>query len=215
MEYIKYSGYLAKALLVVVVLFGLIHYKKLNKATLLICSYVLGALIVEIVSHVLVFYGYQNLLLIYVLLLLQLLVFGGYFKTIIPSVKVKKSIQYTIALVLLLVLVLAMVNPSYFLKLNPEIILLANVPLIAYSSYCLAQGLTQKNVLVYSYINFGLFLYLASSTIVFSSGELLLDLGLSVQYFDYLYIFNNTIYIIFIVLILMNLWSFVQKKSLS
>lgn len=178
-------------------------------------GYLIGALCIEVISYILVIYGYQNLFLIYIILLLQLFIFSRYFISIIKSIRVINIIKYISVLILVGIFGILIFDPFFFKTLNPVAVITANIPIICYSVYCLALALTEKEIVKYSLINFGIFIYLSSSTIVFSSGDLLLDMGVSIKQFDYLYIFNNIIYIVFIILIFINTWNLSQERSLQ
>jgi len=190
-----------------------IYYKSYHHVVLKpLIYYIFIAFVIECLSRLLTTYGKHNIFLLNIFVFIQFTCFSIYFIKIFDRSNIKCIIKYTMYLVVGCLLFQYIVNIDFFIKYNPLGYLITMLPVIFYSVCAVFMSVLEKKLNKYLLINFGVIMYVSSSLLVFLSSNLLLDLKL--YQFDYIYVLNNLMYIVFLTLILINIWKLTNLKQM-
>ena len=200
-------------LIALILTFIFVNAFSLNKTLKYIFYYCLLAFVIEVLARVLINYGVKNIFVLNILVIFQFVIFSLFFKNNLVSSKDKKVVNVIGVLVLSGVFLQYLYNADSFLTYNPIAYFLTMLPLITYSLIIMFRSILQGKINDNILIIFGLMLYMSTSLIVFSSSDLLN--GLKPHQFNYIYILNNITYILFLILIFINLWKLINSKQTS
>lgn len=181
----------------------------------IILYYAIGAALIEISSWLLVLLNKKNMFLFPLSLYFQFLILSVYFYKLIRVEKFRKIQLFFIISVVVFLLIRTLFNPELLTSADRINYALVIVPLIICCVYAFGRGLLNEDLYSYTSLNYGMILYLSSSSVIFLSRDILInDLKLSVVQFKYVYIFNNLIYVFFLTIILFTIWK-QTKRALT
>jgi len=204
------SVYAIKILLVIISILSIVLFRRGDRVQKLISLYIIGALIIEVTSRILINNGKENLFLLNLLTVFQFVIFSHFFQEIFKNKNLKKMVKNIIYIVLVFLIIQYTLDYSLFFSYNPVGCLFTMTPIIIYSLLTIFKTILVKRLSKYSLFVFGLLMYMSSSLIVFLSSNLLV--GLKFNQFTFIYTLNNIAYIIFLILIIINIWKLFNLK---
>ena len=154
-------------------------------------------------------YG-QNLFMSHYYFIIQFVLLSIYFFNIIKSNKLRKVIKYTSIVALFSLIIQYLTTPVIYNSFNQFEILVCSLPLILYSVFFLFQTLDSKDR-KYIFVNSGIFIFILSSTLIFSAGNVMLDLSSEVN--NIIWHANVSIYAIYQILIFIEWYKHFRKKE--
>ena len=114
-----------------------------------------------------------------------------------------KLILYLIPAIVALIGIQFILDPSLFFRYNPVGIVITQIILVLYAILYLYQSLSGKKPFII--INAGILFYLLSSTLIFASGNLVLDLDIS-QNTRFILINVNRVFILLLQILIFTEW---------
>lgn len=170
---------------------------KSNKVFKILTLYLVLTFLTQLLSSELfdTIFKKDNLFLSHYYFIGQFLILSLFFKHILEGKILKKIITSVLIIFCVLLTFQYCNNPMLYFKFNQLEILLTSIPLISYSFIFLIQK-TDTSCKKFIYFNAGFFLYMISSTLLFTAGNLISSLKIS-----YAWHINSLLYIIFQILI--------------
>jgi len=114
-----------------------------------------------------------------------------------------KLILFVIPAIVALIGIQFILDPSLFFRYNPVGIVITQVILVLYAIFYLYQSLSGKKPFII--INAGILFYLLSSTLIFASGNLVLDLDIS-ENTRFILINVNRVFILLLQILIFTEW---------
>ncbi len=102
-------------------------------------------------------------------------------------------------------------DPEIFFRYNPLGMAITNAIIVVYAILYFYKSLTASRGFII--VNIGVFFYLLSSTLIFASGNLVLDLGLSEKMNFYLINVNRVLYLLLQILITLEWYRNYRRKQ--
>jgi len=179
------------------VLLYFISFAKLNKTYKIFQSYLVVILFIQIITYYKARNGINNLHFSHYYFIIQFIIISIYYSSLINTLFFKK-INYLVLLVIILFLIIQYsIYPELYNSLNVLEIIMTTLPLILYSLYYFFKGMLYVNKV--KYLNFGLFIYLISSFLVFVSGDYIMRFEKEMSLITWK--INSIIYVFFQLLI--------------
>ena len=192
-DIVKYFGYIFLAI-------NTFLYFKSNRKNLIAFEifsyYLVGILIIQLISNLLADIKYPNLFLSHYYFIGQFVFLSYFFRKILTKRKQKKTITYVLILVLVTLGIYYYINPKMYYTFNQLEIVLTSVPLLLYSLFFFIQKIDDSNK-QFLYITSGLFIYLLCSTLLFVSGKIGVGSSLKVM----IWRLNSILYLFYQILV--------------
>lgn len=150
-----------------------------NSPFIFLKVYLLLMLLIQVSSVLLSELKVDNLFLSHFYFIFQFVLLSLFYVKLFETKQMKRMIKLVLLLVLSVLCVQYIVQRVVFFEFNLLEIALTSVSLIIYSIIYLYESLVKRKE--YSYINYGVFMYLLSSTLLFCSGNIMKELGNSVN----------------------------------
>ena len=192
-DFITNTGYI---FLITNTLVFITSYTKKDKVLKYFILYLLLCLFIQLYSHYLSSLGEHNLFLSHYFFIGQFLFLSLFFSTLYQFKKYKNLNRFLTFAVVLVFAIYLKANPKAYEKWNVLEIAITSIPLIIYSFYFFIKNLDNNSDKKYIYFNAGFFVYTLCSSLIFSTG----NLG-SKEIKSYAWLFNNTLYLVFQILI--------------
>lgn len=187
-EIVTYSGYLL-LLVNIIVYFNSPFFKKAPFK--IFAFYLLAMGIIQIISQSYYILNVNNLFLSHYYFIVQFLLLSLFYTKLIPSLKLIKILTLV---VILCIAIKFFLDPKMYFKFSLFEIIICSIPLLSYSFIFFAKHIDGKNE-NFIYINSGVFIYILSSTLIFSSGNLMPKMSPSVN--KIIWLVNVIIYFIY------------------
>jgi hypothetical protein len=208
----KFVLYFGSLLLLVNFILYSRSYRLNSKAFRVFCLYLLYTLILQISTHISVKYLKSNLFLSHYYFIGQFLLLSFFYRSLTKNVFFKNLVIVVLLIILAIIASLFFNNVGMYNSFSVIEITLCSVPLIVYSVMYFFESMTKKNKL-FIYINSGVFIYLLSSTLIFSSGNLMPDLDPSIN--KVIWSLNSYLYLIYQILIFTDWYKHFSKKEIT
>lgn len=181
-----------------------------NKALCVFTIYLFVISAIQVLSWYLHSKRIDNIFVSHFYFIGQFVFLSFFYKELFIRKKDKLFINIMIIAVLSVVIVSYILLPEMLYRFNVIEIVLTSLPLVVYSVMYVFNSLSMDNR-VYSYINAGILFYVLLSTLIFLSGNIIINLS---DYFnDITWFINSVLYIVFQILIFIEWWkSFSLKK---
>ncbi len=197
MSFFLITAYTGIFLLIFNVILYLKALPKKSKAFNLFVLYLVISLVNQILMTVMSkVLHISNLFMINIFIVLQFIILSLFYEKIL----INKQIKYILLIVVLLLVFQYAYIDELFFKYNPLGVFITHIVLSSYSLLYMYRSL-QKKTPQFLIINIGLFLYLISSMLVFSSGNLVFNINISKEVYYSLLKVNTIMYIVFQILI--------------
>jgi len=196
-EFTSFLGDLAIYISPIVAIIYLISFIRNDKIYKVFTIYLIAMALVQISSHYVGRGGLNktNLYFSHIFYISQFIILSIFYLKLLS----KKIIVYLLLIVLLLISIQFINDPSIFFRYNPIGMSFTQIILVVYSIIYLYKSLTNKGEFVI--VNIGILIYLLSSTLIFASGNLVLDLNISKETRLVLVNVNRMLSIIFQILV--------------
>jgi hypothetical protein len=153
--------------------------------------------VIQITSSIMSRNHMNNLFLSHYYFILQYTFLSAFYYFIHDNKNFKKIIKFASLLIFITLTVQYIINPKVFFKFNLMEINLTSITLITFSVFYFISSLNEKKP--FPYINSGIFIYLLSSILIFSAGNLMRGLDRSVN--RIIWSVNALLYLIFQILV--------------
>ncbi len=186
----------------------LVRFKQENKTYKLFTVYLVWVGVIQVSSYIVGagYFNKSNLYFSHFYFIGQLIILSYFFSQLL-----KHKIPVVMLWFLVLLLAIQYIdNPMIFLKFNAEGMIISHLILVIYAVWYFIKTLGRKAEFLL--LNIGIFFYLLSSSLIFASGNLLLDLSVSKETKMILFNTNVFLYLIFQIIILTE-WYFRYKNN--
>ena len=182
----------------------LYSYKKYGKSASykLICLYLICKLIIDLSVLILASQRSNNLYLSHYYFISQFVILSLFYRTLFETVQ-KKIVTTLLILVLGTLCIQYMIWPELYFKFNTTEVFITCFPLVMYSVVHLYNSLSKSAK--YMYINAGVLIYITTSTLIFILGDYLSSFIIS-SVDNYIWLINQILYLIYLVLIFTEWW---------
>lgn len=195
MFFIKILAFLSYFLLIFNIILFFKEYMRQNKVYKIFCYYLLFTLIIQLISEIYIFLDKENLFLTHYYFTIQFFFLSFFYKELI---KWRKQISVVLFITFLFLIIQYLVKPNLYFEFNLLEILFCSIPLLIYSFQFFFENIDGKNK-KFIYVNSAIFTYILSSTLIFSSGNIMPNLPKSIN--SIIWTVNAFLYLIFQVLI--------------
>ena len=203
-EIIKYIGYL------VLTINTFIYFKSNKKkfvAFEVFSLYLIGTLIIQLITNLLADIRYNNLFLSHYYFIGQFILLSLFFKEILKKKPQKKTINLLLLIVLITLGIYYFLNPEMYFEFNQLEIILTSVPLLIYSLFFFIQKIDDSNK-QFLYLISGLFIYILCSTLLFVSG----DIGVGSSLKRIIWQLNSVLYLLYQILVFIEWYKNFRKN---
>ncbi|MCB0456204.1 MAG: hypothetical protein R2776_04485 [Flavobacteriaceae bacterium] len=178
-------------------------FTKFSKAFSYFTIYLVLIAVVQLGSklHKIFFEGESTLFFFFYFLLFQFLSLSMFYYHLLK----KKFIKIIIIVGLLIFSIQYVQDPSLYLRYNPIAAVISNLIIVIYSILYLYQSLSQKKT-DFVFINSAILIYLLSSSLIFASGNLVLNINIPISVSDTLVNVNRFLYLGFQLIIIIEWW---------
>ena len=182
-----------------------------EKVVKILAIYLVVILFIQILSNVLFYFSIPNLLVSHLYFIVQFILLSWFYREVFLKNTHKKLVNYILVSVLSLVLLSFLINPEYITKFNLYEIILTTVPLVLYSILHVFNSLSNLSK-SFSYLNAGILFYLLTSTIIFISGNMIIE---SPEFYNMAWYVNMILYLLYQITILIEWWKNFSPRSIK
>ena len=204
-EILIYIGYV---LLFINTVLYFISYKSKNFTYKILFSYLVFTFIIQIYSEGIAIKKGNNLFLSHYYFIGQFIIMSLFFYKTLINKTIKKIIFIIPIPVIILLFIQYFKDPELYYSFNLFEILMTTVPIIWYCLFFLVERISSLEK-KFIYFIAGLFIYILCSTLIFSAGNITGDT------LRILWRFNNSLYILFQVLIFVEWYNHFRKTNLN
>ncbi|AUC85947.1 hypothetical protein CW731_11885 [Polaribacter sp. ALD11] len=154
----------------------------------------------------------SNLFLSHYYFVGQFLFLSFFYKSILKSKIKKRLINLFLFIIPFLIIIIYYINPLDYFKFNLTEVIITSLPLVFYSILFFSENLNATKKFIY--LNSGVFIYLISSTFLFSVGNLINGSTSEHSFKNYIWLLNAFIYLVYQILIFTE-WYKNFRKSLN
>ena len=176
-------------------------YRKNSVVFKIIFYYLCLCLVIQLYSTYLSHLKERNLHLSHFYFIGQFILLSSFYAKILKGKKLISFIKKTSFLVIILSIGYYGLYPKDFLKWNVFEITITSIPILVYSFLFFTQNIEIKSTKYFIYFNSGLFIYLLSSTLLFTLGNIGLEDAKMVSIKRLVWKFNSFLYIVYQVLV--------------
>lgn len=187
-------------------------YRQKSIAFKIICYYLLFCLILQMRVSYLSRQQISNLFLSHYYFVGQFLFLSFFYKSILKSKIKKRLINLFLFIIPFLIIIIYYINPLDYFKFNLTEVIITSLPLVFYSILFFSENLNATKKFIY--LNSGVFIYLISSTFLFSVGNLINGSTSEHSFKNYIWLLNAFIYLVYQILIFTE-WYKNFRKSLN
>lgn len=188
-------------------------YRKNSIAFKVICFYLLFCLIIQSITEYFFNIRKDNLYLSHYYFLGQFLFLSFFYKSILESQIKKKVINVFLIIIPFLIALLYSINPKDYFKFNLIEVIITSLPIVFYSILYFSETLNSSKKFIY--LNSGVFMYLISSTFLFSAGNFINSSASENSVKRYVWILNVFLYLVYQILIFIEWYKNFRKKTSS
>ncbi len=181
-------------------------YRKNLIAFKIVSYYLLLCLIVQVYSSYLSSLTIRNLFLSHYYFIGQFILLSFFYSKVLRSKKLSSIINIIVFIVSIILIIYYYLYPKDYLKWNVLEIAITSIPLLIYSFIFFIKNIDNLENKKYIYFNSGLFIYLLSSTLLFTLG----NIGTrSVKL--YIWKFNSILYLVYQILVFVEWYKNIRK----
>lgn len=195
-NFFTYTAYIVLGLNVIVFFK---NYRKNLVAFKIFFFYLLFCAIIQSVTEYFFFIKQNNLFLSHYYFIGQFLFLSFFYKSLLKSKLKKNVISLFLILVPLSIIFIYYLNPEYYYTFNLLEVITTSLPLILFAVFYFLESYDSKKEFIY--INSGIFIYLISSTFIFSVGNFINLSNSDHMFKKYIWILNAFVYLIYQILI--------------
>ncbi len=187
-------------------------YRQKSIAFKIIPFYLLYCLLIQVRSSYLSIQGIPNLYLSHYYFVGQFLFLSFFYKEILKSQIKKRVVNLFLSTIPIVIIILYIINPLDYFKFNLVEVIITSIPIVLFSIFYFSENLNSSKKFIY--LNCGIFIYLISSTFLFSVGNII-NSSLS-SFKKNVWILNAILYVIYQILIFIEWYkNFKSKKNIK
>ena len=171
--------------------------------------YLFIILIIQVISSYLQEQELDNLYLSHYYFIIQFLFLSFFYSKLIKQITLIKVLT---VIVIISIIIQFYISPEIYFTFNLFEIIICSLPIVLYSFLFLIQNIDKENK-DFLYINSGIFIYILSSTLIFSSGNLMPNLSKSVN--SIIWTVNVFLYLVYQILIFVDWYKNFRPKKIS
>lgn len=183
--------------------------KKYTLPVKIFTIYLFVIVIIQVSTKIMASYKINNLVFTHYYFIGQFFLLSLFFRSILNTKKITKAIDIVIILVLPTICIYYLIHPHKYFEFNNFEIALTSIPLIIYCFLFIIKKIDQKDK-TYFYLVSGLFIYLAGSTLLFSTGNIKMFSPMK----KVVWFMNMVLYLIYQILIFIEWYKNFRKKNL-
>ncbi|OEJ98866.1 hypothetical protein A8C32_06670 [Flavivirga aquatica] len=189
----------------------ILYFRAYNKniSLKIFTFYLLTVLVVQLVFNYLYIMGINNLFLSHFYFIFQFVFLSLFYWKLFKTYKNKRIVEIVFIGIMLILAFQYVKTPSIYFKFNLLEIILTSLSIVSFSVMYFYNALTEK--IEYAYVNYGIFIYLISSTLIFCSGNLINVLNSTMN--RLFWILNSVLFIVYQVLIFIQ-WHKIFKSKI-
>lgn len=178
-------------------------FTKFSKAFKYFTVYLVLIAIVQLSSklHKVFYEGESTIFFFFYFLLFQFLSLSMFYKELLKS----KFIKVITIVAVILFALQYILDPSLYIRYNIVAAIFSHLILVFYSILYLYHSLSQKKT-DFVFINSTILIYMLSSSLIFASGNLVLDINISLSISETLVDINRFLYLGFQIIIIIEWW---------
>lgn len=187
-------------------------YRQKSIAFKIIPFYLLFCLIIQLNATYLGAHNIPNLYLSHYYFVGQFLFLSFFYKEILKSQIKKRVVNLFLSTIPIVIIILYIINPLNYFKFNLIEVIITSIPIVLFSIFYFSENLNSSKKFIY--LNCGIFIYLISSTFLFSVGNII-NSSLS-SFKKYVWILNAILYLVYQILIFIEWYkNFKSKKNIK
>ena len=195
-----------------VLLFLRSYFMTKEKKVKILFIYLVIILFIQLLSNVLFYFNIPNLIVSHFYFVIQFSLLSWFYREVFVKKRHKRLVEYSFVAVLLMIILSFILNPDYLTKFNIYEIVLTTVPLVFYSILHIFNSLSSMSK-SFSYLNMGVLFYLLTSTIIFISGNVIIDTPK--LYSVLIWYVNMILYLLYQITILIEWWKNFSPRSIK
>jgi len=200
-------GYL---LLLINLVLYLRSYKRNSKAFKVICIYLGFTFLIQLITAIYAFYGKNNLYISHYYFIGQFTILSYFYFLILKKTIHQKIIKLIFITVVFILFFLFLNSPKVYFKFSLLEVVICSIPLVLYAFFYFYESFGVKDKF-FLFFNSGVFFYLLSAALIFSTGNYLISSKSSFVHF--LYHINTVLYVIFQLFIFVEWYQNFRKKE--
>jgi len=177
----------------------------LNIFTLYLCV----TLVIQLSFNYLFLIGTDNLFLSHYYFIFQFIILSLFYRKLFRTVKLKRFVEVVFISVVLILGIQYANNPQIYYKFNLLEIILTSLSIVTFSVIYFYKSLTEKMECMY--LNYGIFMYLLTSTLIFCSGNFVTSSNASLN--KLLWFINSMLFIVYQILIFTQWYKTLKSKT--
>ena len=196
----------------ILMLNSILYFKSYQKnliAFKVFSFYLFIILIIQVISSYLQEQELDNLYLSHYYFIIQFLFLSFFYSKLIKQITLIKVLT---VIVIISIIIQFYISPEIYFTFNLFEIIICSLPIVLYSFLFLIQNIDKENK-DFLYINSGIFIYILSSTLIFSSGNLMPNLSKSVN--SIIWTVNVFLYLVYQILIFVDWYKNFRPKKIS
>ncbi len=208
-NFLIFSGYFVLLLNLILYTYS---FSLRGKANVFLTAYVVFLFVNQFTMELLYRFQIENLFLVNVYFIGQMVLLGLFYKSILGIKRQKVFVNWSLTLMLLILVVQCLIKPDQFFKFNLFVITATSLLSVVYALLHFYNMLTDDRQ--YYYFTVGLSSYLLVSTVLFIVGNLTLGLSDDLKYFTWRL---NAFFVLLYYLFILYEWkvSFNPKKKIN
>lgn len=149
----------------------ILYIKAYNKSVSLniFTFYLCVILVIQLLSNYLFLQKINNLFISHYYFIFQFILLSLFYRNQFKSQKLKRMVAIVFGSVILILSIQYINNPTIYFRFNLLEIILTSLSIVTFSVIYFYNSLTEK--IESMYLNYGVFIYLLSSTLIFCSGN--------------------------------------------
>jgi hypothetical protein len=182
-------------------------YKKsvsLNIFTLYLCV----TLVIQLSFNYLFFQKTNNLYLSHYYSIFQFILLSLFYRKIFKTAQLKRIVEIIFATVIIILTTQYINKPQIYFEFNLLEIVLTSLSIVTFSVIYFYQSLTEK--MEFMYLNYGVFIYLLSSTLIFCSGNFVSSIEVLIG--RILWFIKSVLFIVYQILIFIQWYETLRSK---
>lgn len=182
-------------------------YKKsvsLNIFTLYLCV----TLVIQLSFNYLFFQKINNLYLSHYYFIFQFILLSLFYRKLFKTAQLKRIVEIIFATVIIILTTQYINKPQIYFEFNLLEIVLTSLSIVTFSVIYFYQSLTEK--MEFMYLNYGVFIYLLSSTLIFCSGNFVSSIEVLIG--RILWFINSVLFIVYQILIFIQWYKTLRSK---
>ncbi len=171
--------------------------------------YLLVTLIIQLLFNYMFLIGKTNLFLSHFYFIFQFTLLSLFYRALFKKNRHKRIVETVFVCVLIILAIQYINNPMLYYKFNLLEIILTSLSIVTFSVMYFYNTLTEKMQCMY--LNYGIFIYLLTSTLIFCSGNFVTSSNASLN--KLLWFINSLLFVVYQILIFTQWYKSLKSKT--